>query len=118
MVSHDQAEHVLFVVVGLDVVLRCAVQGPQPLKEVLRSFGEHPGHRVVVRGGAAEAHRQDHADRSGFVKYALVGEQITAFGPQPIGGVTDDRGHVALAQHAYRPRRVSDALQVLAKGRV
>jgi len=28
VVGHDQAEHGLFVVVGLDVVLRCAVQCP------------------------------------------------------------------------------------------
>jgi hypothetical protein len=41
---------------------------------------------------------------SGFGQCPLVGEQITALGPQLTGGVADDRGELALAQHAYRPR--------------
>jgi hypothetical protein len=35
-----------------------------------------------------------------------------------IGGVADERGQLALAQHAYRLRRVAYAVQVLAKGGV
>jgi hypothetical protein len=78
----------------------------------------HRRHRVVVRSGAAEPHGQYDAARSGFGQYPLVGEEITALWPQLIGGVADERGQLALAQHAYRLRRVAYAVQVLAEGGV
>lgn len=42
-----------------------------------RPSGEHRRHRVVVRRGAAETHRQHHAASSCFVGYLLVSVQAS-----------------------------------------
>lgn len=75
-----------------------------------------PWHLRILKAAGLHTLFEPLAACSGFGKYTLVGKQITALGPQLIGGVADDCSHLALAQHAYRPRRGPDALQVAAEG--